>query len=160
MRWSPQLRKVTKKTRNVGILFIALGVLGLCGFFVARLQSEKFRTLGIGIGFVLVGYALPRIMPVLIRRAAIKSYSQKPDRDMVINYELSEQGVACRSEVASSDLRWQGIPRVVRTADGFMLYLTDMQVHWLPARSFQNKEEIERFARLAKAKAAQYEEER
>jgi hypothetical protein len=46
------------------------------------------------------------------------------------------------------------------TTDGFLLYLTDIQIHWLPVRGFQNEADPERFAQLAKAKVEGYRDER
>ena len=98
--------------------------------------------------------------PVLMRRVVLKAYAKKPDRDLVITYQVSGEGLSCKSDVASSDMLWRVVARVLRTADGFLLYVSDTQVHWLPVGGFQDSADLDRFAALARSKVESYKDER
>jgi YcxB-like protein len=157
MRHSAQGRKVTSSFRNGGILFLILGIILLCG---VALTPQKLRALGFGLGLVLLGAGILVGVPALLRTAALKAYAKKPDKDLVVAYELSEEGLSCKSDVASSNLLWRAIPKVQRLAEGFLLYVTDTQVHWLPNHGFQVPADADRFAGLAKAKVGDFKDER
>jgi hypothetical protein len=105
-----------------------------------------------------MGTALLVGVPRLLRRAILKAYAKRPDRDMVLNYEMSEEGLSSRNDVASTDLQWRAIVKAVRTVDGFLLYISDMQIHWLPVRGFQDAADVNRFADLSKRKVRDYQE--
>jgi uncharacterized protein YjeT (DUF2065 family) len=157
MRYSTHGRKLTRTLRNAGIVFLCLGVLLLCGF--AR-RPQKFGALAFGL--VLVGAAVGLLVgaPRLLRKAVLKAFEKKPDKDLVGVYELSEQGLSFKNDVTSSDLLWRAIPKVQRFGEGFLLYVTDTQVHWLPIRGFQVPTDADRFADLAKAKVGNFTDER
>jgi len=87
-------------------------------------------------------------------------YAKKPDRDLLVTYEISEERISCKSDVASSDLTWRTILKALRTADGFLLYVGDTQLHWLPIRGFRDPVEVDRLAGLAKEKVQDYNDER
>jgi|SRR5439155_11621229 len=157
MRYSSQARKLHRSSRSGGIIFICLGVLALCSI---GMTPEKWRAFAYGVTLVVAGVAVLVGVPLLMRRAVLKMYAKKPDRDSLITYELSEDRLSCKSNVASADLLWRAIQRVLRSADGFLLYVTDMQIHWLPVRGFRDRADLERFAQIAKAKVEDYKDER
>lgn len=153
MRYSAHGPKLTSSVRNAGILFLCVGVLLLCG---AALTPQKLRALAFGLVIVGAGVGLLVGVPRLLRKAVLKAYEKKPDKDLVGVYELSEEGLSFKNEVTSSNLLWRAIPKVQRFGEGFLLYVTDTQVHWLPIRGFQVPADADRFADLAKAKVGEY----
>jgi hypothetical protein len=157
MRYSAQGRKLTSSFRSGGILFLFIGVLLLCG---AALTHQKLRALVFGFGLVLLGLAILVGMPRLLQKSVLKSYAKGPDKDLVIAYELSEEGISSKTDVASSNFLWRTIQRVLRTDDGFLLYRTDTHVQWLPTHGFQVPADADRFANLAKSKVTDYEDKR
>ena len=157
MRYSAQGRKLTSSFRNGGILFLGIGVILLCGF---AMRPQKFGALAFGLGLVGAGAGLIVGVPRLLRKAVLKAYAKRPDKDLVTVYELSEEGLSCKSDVALSELLWRTIPKVQRFGEGFLLYVTDTQVHWLPIHGFQVPADADRFADLAKAKVGDYKDER
>jgi len=118
------------------------------------------RALVFGLGLVLLGLAILVGMPRLLQKSLLKSYAKGPDKDLVIAYELSEEGISSKTDVASSNFLWRTFQRVLRTDDGFLLYRTDTQVQWLPTHSFQVPADADRFADLAKSKVTDYEDKR
>jgi len=146
MRYSKQGRKLRRIFMGCGILFVLLGIVGF-------VQQHNFFSSALPF-FLLATVFLA--MPLFIRRAVLKMYSQKPDRDMLVTYEISPDRLATRSDVASSDMVWRIILRAHRVPEGFLLYPTDRMFHWLPIHGFRDSAEVERFALLAKLKAQQY----
>lgn len=95
-------------------------------------------------------------LPLLTRRAALKMYAQKADRDMTVTWEISNDRVSAKTEVARSDMTWAAFRRVLRLPEGFLLYPNDSISHWLPVNAFAGDADVERFAALAKARVGQY----
>ena len=156
VRYSPQLRKLHRSSRIGAVIFISMGFLGFC---VMGATTEKWRAATYGCGLVLVGVVILTGPPIFMRRVALKAYAKRPDADMVVTYQISEERLLCKSDVASSDMLWQLVARVLRTADGFLLYVSDTQVHWLPTRGFQDPADADRFAELARSKVESYKDE-
>jgi hypothetical protein len=157
VRYSPQLRKLHRSSRIGAVIFIFMGILCFC---VMGATTDKWRAAMYGCGLVLVGVALLTVPPVFMRRVVLKAYAKKPDRDMAVTYLISGERLLCKSDVASSDMLWQVVARVLRTADGFLLYVSDAQVHWLPLRGFEDPADADRFAALARSKVQSYKDER
>jgi hypothetical protein len=146
MRHSRQGRKIRRLVIGGAALFLLLGIAGLAkgrDFFAAAFPF-----------FLLAGVFLA--MPLFTRRAVLKMYEQKPDRDMVVTYQISTDSIAAQSDVASSSILWRTIIRAHRTPEGFLLYPTDQVFYWLPMRGFQDSADIERLAQLAKTNAKEY----
>jgi hypothetical protein len=121
---------------------------------------EKGRLFAYGFGLVLLGTVFWTGIPLLTRHGVLKAYAKKPDRELAVTYEISGERLSCRSDVASSDMLWKIILKALRTADGFLLYISDTQIHWLPVHGFENAAEIDRLATLAKEKVQDYNDER
>jgi hypothetical protein len=145
MRYSAQGRKLRRMILGVGLLCLVLGTVNLV----------RNGTLASGLPFIALAIGCLGV-PFFLRRAVLKMYAKKPDRDLVITYELSADGLVCRSEIGSSDLLWRAIRRTTRTPQGFLLYPSDTMFHWLPVRGFGDAADIERFAQLAQSNSQQY----
>ena len=115
--------------------------------------QRKFFVFSVPI-FLLAAMLLA--MPLFMRRAVLKMYAQKPDRDMLVTYEISTERIATRSEVASTDMLWRTIIRAHRVPEGFLLYPTDRMFHWLPIHGFHDAPDVERLAQLTMAAVQQY----
>ena len=157
MRYSPQLGKLHGSSRRGAVILILIGLLCFC---VMPATTEKWRAAAYGCGLVVIGVALLAVPPVLMRRVVLKTYAKKPDKDLVITYQVSRERLSCKSEVASSDMLWRVVARVLRTVDWFLVYVSDTQVHWLPVRGFQEPADLDRFAAIARSKVESYNDER
>jgi YcxB-like protein len=147
MRHSPFGRKLRRGTISVGLLSIALGV----GIIVVHgLKSA-------GIAFLPAGAGL-LASPWFLRRANIKHYTQRPDRDMVVNWEFRAEGLRSKTESSSGEFSWSMITKVLRTPQGFLLYPNDRVFHWVPIHAFQDAEAIERFSQLVKSRVQHYDQ--
>ncbi len=146
MRYSKQGRKLRRILIGLGALFMIMGIAGL-------VQRKDF--FASAFPFVVAAGAW-LVVHLSMRRAVLKMYAQKPDRDMLITYEISADRLATRSEVASSEVLWRTIIRGHRVPQGFLLYPTDLSFHWLPVHGFHDAADVERLAQLIKLNVQQY----
>lgn len=116
-------------------------------------------------GVAWVGYAITVLfsafffsIPLFARRAALKFYARKPDRDMLVTWEISESGIRTGTELATSENSWAFFQKVRRLRQGFLIYPNTHIFHWLPLHAFREPEDAERFAGLAKSKVKDYSE--
>ena len=143
-----QGRKLRRILIGGGLLFVILGINNL-----ARQQDFFAQAFPF---FLLAGVFLA--MPLFTRRAVLKMYAQKPDRDMLVTYEISTHRIVTRSEVASTDMLWRTILRAHRVPEGFLLYPTDRSFHWLPVSGFHDAADVERLAQFVKSNVTQYDD--
>lgn len=146
VRHSPQGRWLYRFTTAIGVLILLSGIVSVYKGTVGWL-GFLFTVLFSGIFFC---------MPFLARRTALRLYAQKPDRDMEVTWEISEDGIHSKTRLASSENTWTFFHRVIRTKEGFLLYSSGSMVNWLPTHAFRNADDMERFARLAKSKVRDY----
>jgi hypothetical protein len=134
---------------------MAIGVLILLSGVVSFYQH--------GIGwpgflFTVLFSALFFSMPLFARRTALKLYAQKPDRDMEVTWDISEDGIRSKTPLAASENTWAFFQKVLRAREGFLLYPNGRIFHWLPTHAFRDAGDVERFAELAKSKVREYAE--
>lgn len=146
MRYSIQGRKLRRTFVFAGVVFLILGVAGF-------VRGDGLLAVSIPL-FVLAGVFFA--MPLFTRRAILKMYAQKPDRDMLVTYEISSDRIANRSEVASNEALWRTIIRACSVPEGFLLYPTDRIFHWLPAHGFQDRADIDRLSRFIESNVKEY----
>jgi len=147
VRYSQRARWIYRLTTTMGVLTLLPGIASL---FHHPIPWPGFL-------FILVsGYLFS--MPMLARRAALKYFAKKPDRDMEVTWEISEKGVRSRTPLAASENTWSFFPKVIRAREGFLLYPSNHIFHWLPMHAFRNAEDAERFAQIAKSKVRDYTE--
>jgi hypothetical protein len=141
-RHSAQYLKFRRKILGAGLVALVLAI-------TTMIQHESLSSVVPCLLLVLSGMLLAS--PFFTRRAVLKMYKQKPDRDMLITYELSEDRLACRTEVGSSNSLWRVIRSVQRIPEGFLIYPTESTIHWLPTRGFHIAADVEQFAQFAQA---------
>jgi len=91
------------------------------------------------------------------RRAVLKLYAQKPDRDMEVTWEISDDGIRAKTELMASENKWAVFQKAVKAKEGFLLYPSSSMYHWIPMRAFRDGD-AERFAELAKEKVKDYQQ--
>jgi hypothetical protein len=146
-RYSPLLRKVRRRFLASGLIFVAGGV----GFLITH------GFLSAGIPFLVMGVGL-LAWPLFGKRAILKHYAQRTERDMMVNWEFRAGGLRCQTEASSGEMAWSVIARVLRTPQGFVLYLNDLLSHWVPVHAFRDAQELERFSQLVKSRVERYDQ--
>lgn len=111
-----------------------------------------------GFVFIALFSAIFFSMPLFVRCAARQAYAQKPDRDMEVTWDISEDGIRSKTPLALSENTWASFQKMVRAREGFLLYPSGRMFHWLPTHAFRDTEEVERFAELAKSRVKEYAE--
>ncbi len=153
MRFSPQGKKAYRRLRIAGIIFICTGAVFLCAIGGT---PEKTKTAIIASFFILLGAAYLVLGKYLFRWAARKSYAKHPAKDLPVTYEFSDEKFSVVNAVSSSEMQWRVVGKILRTEKGFLLYVTDTQIHWLPVHGFETGEAVEHFATLARGKTENY----
>ena len=146
VRLSPHGRWFYRFTTAIGVLILLSGIVSLYQ-----------RTTGWpGFLFTVLFSSIFFAMPFFARRTALKLYAQKPDRDMEVTWEISEDGIRSKTPLASSEITWAFFQRVLQAREGFLLYPSGRVFHWLPTHAFRDTGDVERFAQLAKSKVRDY----
>ena len=146
VRHSRQGRLLYRFLTVIGVLILLSGVVGLCQ-----------RTTGwLGFLFTVLLSSFFFSVPLFARRTALKLYAQKPDRDMVVTWDISDDGIRSKTELASSESTWAFFQKVFRVREGFLLYTSGSIFYWLPMHAFRDTADAERFAELAKSKVRDY----
>ncbi len=146
MRHAPKSRLILRVTTLIGALILLSGIVGVHN-----------RTLGwAGFAFTVFYSGIFFSVPLFARRAARKMYAQKPDRDMQVTWEISDDIVRTKTELASSENAWAFFQKVRRLREGFLIYPSGNIFHWLPLHAFRDPADAERFAELAKSKVRDY----
>jgi hypothetical protein len=156
-RHSPRARNTMRSIQIGAIIFICLGLLMMLPIGGSRRNGSVLSS---GLPLIVLGVGFLVFIPFTTKRALRKMYSKKPDRDMLLTYELTPDGFSSKSEVASAQMDWRATPKCLRAIEGFLLYPSEMQVHWLPVHGFQNSADVERAATLIASKVAAYRDER
>lgn len=136
-------------TNSVGIILVLSGVVALS------------QGVGGGLSGLLCTIILASIffaMPLIARRASLRLYAQMPDRDKEMTWEITSDRVSWRTDIGLSELSWNGLTRVVKLSEGFLLYPNDRIFLWLPVHAFRNEVDVTNFAELAKTKVRQFED--
>jgi hypothetical protein len=97
------------------------------------------------------------ISPLFVRRLILKHFAKRPDRNMLVTWEIHGDHIATKTEASSSAFEWRMILEVLQAEEGFLIFLNDRVFHWLPAHAFQKPEDVEAFAQLAKAQVQRFE---
>jgi len=144
--------RYSKQGRSFYLIVPAIGGIALLGAVVNLCRDPADWT-----GYALLGPlgAFFCSMPLIARRAAIKSYAQWPDRDMDVQCEISEGGIRSGTAMVSSEINWAFFQKGIRTQRGFLL-LSGRSFHWLPVHAFRDSGEAQRFSELAKSKVKDY----
>ncbi len=87
----------------------------------------------------------------------LRHYARRPDRGMVVKWEVHFDQISTKTETSSSTLEWRMISRVFQATEGFLLYPNARILYWLPTHAFRDAANIEAFTKLAKSKVQNYE---
>lgn len=135
-------------TREKMVAFVvgALILLSLFMMFQRGFQPTD------SVAFVLALYWFvfrARLHKRLLRQRFLNS----EQKDKQISLNITDELITARTEgLSEGDFKWDGVTKVVRTQDGFLLYRGEAYI-WLPNTAFQTPEMVERFAALSERKA-------
>jgi hypothetical protein len=142
--------------QQIRLLYRFISIIGVLILLSGGVSLYQRTTGWTGFLFTAFVSAFFLSMPLFRRRAALKLYAKKPDRDMEVVWEISEDKIRSKTELASSENAWAFFPKVVRVREGFLLFPSGAVFHWLPMRAFREAGDVERFAVLAKSKVKDY----
>ena len=114
--------------------------------------SSGKAPLSISLGFVAAGSYWFVLRPFDRRWRIRRQFEKRPDRDLEIEWEVSDDRIIARSELGQSEIAWRAFAKVVFTPSGVMLYPNDQLYQWVPRHGFAGAGDFERFAALARIK--------
>jgi preprotein translocase subunit SecG len=82
------------------------------------------------------------IIPILTRREVIKNFKNNKMLQNEMEYTISEDEISCHTTISDNHYDWSYFNKIVETKHGFILYLSNNTVIFLPKRSFSDKNEI------------------
>ena len=153
LRASRHAMNHTAGMRRIHIVMRALAVFNLIGGGYTFCTGHTDLTGFIGLVVLSVFFIA---IPFLPRLGVRMKYRQRPDRDKIVTWEISADRLTLKTDLATTDMTWGALVRVIRVPDGFLLSPNPGQFQWLPSHSFHNPADIERFAELAKSRARKY----
>ncbi len=133
---------------GLSVASILLSLLGVYGLF--RGVSSSTATL-----LILGGFYYPALRPLERRWQIERAFSKDPDRDLEIQWQISEQSVTVTNSKWKSDLTWPAITKAVRAPSGFLLYVSSSP-YWLPRRGFSGDGAFEQLAELIRTKVSAF----
>jgi len=84
--------------------------------------------------------------------AVRRKFKQRPDRDVEIEWRVTEEQLRIRSKLSDSEVAWEIFAKGVIAPDGVLLCPNNQIFHWLPREGFASDAEFGRFLELAKSK--------
>lgn len=141
--------EIGRKIRNATYILAPLGI-GLGPFILYNKGVDPM-----GIFMTVVGFSA-LFSPLLTRRYLRRHYAKRSDRDMVVDWVITSEVLASKTEASSGEFRWRMLTKVLQTNEGFFLYTSDQAFHWLPIHAFQSADEVKRFSELARAKVSDF----
>lgn len=86
-----------------------------------------------------------------------RQFHRRPDRDALLEYRLSDEGIAFEAEgLAESQVTWAAVFKALRVPDGTILYPHEQVMFWLPQSGFSSPGAMEALDRLLRAKVPRY----
>lgn len=138
-----------RKLRRARVIIAPLGI----AIGAAILVTKGFNPLGF---FVIIMSVLFLMFPLLARRMALKHYASRPDRDRLVSWEFSQDGIVSKTEISSSKMEWRMLSRVLQTKRGFLLYRNEQVFEWVPAHAFRSPGDIDALAEMARARVKRF----
>jgi hypothetical protein len=145
VRFSRQGRMIYRVCSFLGVMILLGGIINLC----------KQPAALAGWLFPLFFSAFFFSIPLFTRRAALKLFAQKSDREMDVTWEISTDCVRTKTQLAASEIQWELFQKIIRVREGFLMYPSPNAFHWLPMHAFRDGD-AERFAELAETKVKDY----
>jgi hypothetical protein len=140
------IRRVAIGIRILSLIFL---IGGIASFYFGRTDLAGF------VGLVVLCIIM-NVIPSVPLLAALRRFRHTQALDRLVTWEITDEQLTVKSDLASMTLRWNALIRVVRLPDGFLLGTDPGFFQWLPTHAFHEPPDIERFAELAKSKVRRY----
>jgi hypothetical protein len=160
-RWTEQEAwKVARYHWKKGVRwpFRALAYLVLGGILV--LSAWSLLTHGFAVSS-LVLFLVSIYFILLLRFEARwqhrRKFRRRPDRDALLEYRVSDEGIAFKSEgLGEGQTTWAAVFKVLRVPDGVIVYPHEQVMYWLPHDGFSSAGASVELDRLLRAKVPRY----
>ena len=144
-------RRMTQRLAlRIGLyaLSILLSLLGV--YSLLRGVGNATATL-----LMIGGLYYPVLRPLERRWQIERAFAKNPDKDLEIEWQISDQSMTINNSKWKSELTWPAIAKAVRAPSGLLLYVSDCP-YWLPRRGFSTDGAFEELTELMRAKISDF----
>lgn len=90
------------------------------------------------------------------RWAIARQFRQRPNKDEMIEYIFTDDGLCIHTSGSESKSVWDVIFKVARTKQGFLIFPSASIFYWLPFHAFAGPEQVEKLDQILKARVPRY----
>jgi len=146
-----------KKSGRWPPLWVAYLVFGgILVFSVWKLLTHGFEVSSLAL-FLLTTFLLLLIKYATRWRHRLR-FPRRADRDALMEYQVSEEGIAFKAEALSEGRApWAAVLKVLRVPDGVLVYRREQEMYWLPDEGFPSADAIAEVERLLREKVSRSE---
>lgn len=145
----------TEQARHIFRLLLLL--VGICMLFVGLFLLGESKTLlrvYLGLAGAYIVFLRRPIATLVLR----KQFAKRPDRNIEVRFEASDDGMKCSTEHSNSSFRWNLVSKVRRYKDGFLIFPVPKIFHWIPNHAFASPDEVEAMSEIFKRNVKDYKE--
>ncbi len=133
--------------RPAGVLLLAGGL------FLFNSKDPGPALLLIASGAFYAGFLNP-LTKFFIRR----HFAKRPDRDIELSYEGSDEGLTWITPHSRSTVGWLLIAKARKHKNGILLFANDAIFHWLPNHSLEREADLQVLSELIRRHVTDYKE--
>jgi hypothetical protein len=123
------------------------------GFLVALGAYGLFRGIGSSTFVFIAGCYYPALRPLERRWQVERAFKRDPDKDLEVEWQISELSLKVKSSKWATELTWPAITRAFATPSSVLLYVSETPF-LLPRRGFSDRGAFEQLVELLRTKVS------
>jgi hypothetical protein len=147
LEWESWHRRITgRPALRVG-LYVASGLLLALGSY------GLFKGIGSSTIVFIAGLYYPALRPLERRWQVERAFRKDPDKDLEVEWQISERSLVLKSSKWTTELTWPAITKAVETPSGLLLYASETPFV-LPRRGFSAGGAFEQLVEICRSKVS------
>lgn len=138
--------------RGFRVMFTALGVCMLLSAVFLFGEGDAWLRVYVGIFGAYLAFFRRPLARVFVRH----QFAKRPDKNISIRFEATEEGMSWSSPDSSSSFRWNLLAKVRRYEDGFLIFPNNRIFHWIPDHSLASADEVRALAEIFERNVKDY----
>ena len=110
--------------------------------------QSKTRSFDVG-PLIALGLAVAVVSWISSRRNTTQAFQTLPWRNQMQKWEITPQGLTLTCDAFTSTMKWDMVQKIAWQEDGFLVYPSAGDGHWLPKDAFDSDEQIAMFRNMA-----------
>jgi hypothetical protein len=137
----------------LGLAYLIFG--GMIVFSAWNLLKYGFEVSSLVL--ILLSIFLLLLVTFAARWRHRRKFLRRPDRDALLEYRVSDEGIAFKAEgLGEGQTPWAAVFKVLRVPDGVLVYPHEQVMYWLPDAGFPSADAIAELDRLLREKVSRY----